>query len=482
MGRLALYRTYRPNDLADVVGQQHITDTLEKALAGGRMSHAYLLTGPRGVGKTSVARILARRINELPADVDLSSELDLIEIDAASNRGIDEIRSLREKISTLPSRLKYKVFIIDEVHMLTREAFNALLKTLEEPPAHAIFILATTEIHKIPDTIISRTQRHDFRLITPKDLAAHLQFVATEEKIEADPAALELVAELAHGGFRDALSLLDQLASRGETITLEIVAGMAGVGDRQKALEIIALALQGDFSTSLDTLHELLTAGAEPTILTGFLLSRTRLALIDKSQEPTLKDLDTKQVIRVLDALSLADREQRIASIPALPLELALWKISGGVIDQSTAAPTAAAVVETSAPAPTAKTTTAKPADAGAPASGETGLNSNVITTKSLSLIKIKNNSLYAVLRSGEPSLEGNILIVRCRFRFHKERIEEHKNQTFIEAVFSKVAGRPIELRVQHTGADQSEAASNEEGNEDLVASALEILGGEVIE
>lgn len=478
MGRLALYRTYRPNDLADVVGQQHITDTLEKALAGGRMSHAYLLTGPRGVGKTSVARILARRINELPADVDLSSELDLIEIDAASNRGIDEIRSLREKISTLPSRLKYKVFIIDEVHMLTREAFNALLKTLEEPPAHAIFILATTEIHKIPDTIISRTQRHDFRLITPKDLAAHLQFVATEEKIEADPAALELVAELAHGGFRDALSLLDQLASRGETITLEIVAGMAGVGDRQKALKIIALALQGDFSTSLNTLHELLTAGAEPTILTGFLLSRTRLALIDKSQEPTLKDLDTKQVIRVLDALSLADREQRTASIPALPLELALWKISGGVIDQSTAAPTAAAVAETSAPAPATKAAAPKPPAGG----GETGLNSNVITTKALSLIKIKNNSLYAVLRSGEPSLEGNVLIVRCRFRFHKERIEEHKNQTFIEAVFSKVAGRPIELRVQHTGADQSEAASNEEGNEDLVASALEILGGEVIE
>lgn len=442
------------------------------------MSHAYLLTGPRGVGKTSVARILARRINELPADVDLSSELDLIEIDAASNRGIDEIRSLREKISTLPSRLKYKVFIIDEVHMLTREAFNALLKTLEEPPAHAIFILATTEIHKIPDTIISRTQRHDFRLITPKDLAAHLQFVAAEEKIEADPAALELVAELAHGGFRDALSLLDQLASRGEAITLEIVAGMAGVGDRQKALEIIALALQGDFSTSLDTLHELLTAGAEPTILTGFLLSRTRLALIDKSQEPALKDLDTKQIIRVLDALSLADREQRTASIPALPLELALWKISGGVIDQSTAAPTAAAVVETSAPAPATKTAAPKPAET----SGETGLNSNVITTKSLSLIKIKNNSLYAVLRSGEPSLEGNVLIVRCRFRFHKERIEEHKNQTFIEAVFSKVAGRPIELRVQHTGADQPEAASTEEGSEDLVASALEILGGEVIE
>lgn len=478
MGRLALYRTYRPNDLADVVGQQHITNTLEKALAGGRMSHAYLLTGPRGVGKTSVARILARRINELSADVDLSSELDLIEIDAASNRGIDEIRSLREKIATLPSRLKYKVFIIDEVHMLTREAFNALLKTLEEPPAHVIFILATTEIHKIPDTIISRTQRHDFRLITPKDLAAHLQFVATEEKIEAEPAALELIAELAHGGFRDALSLLDQLASRGEPITVEIVSGIAGVGDRHKAFEIITLALQGDFAASLDTLHALLAAGAEPTILTGFLLSRMRLALIDKTTEPSLKDIETRQIIRVLDALALTDREQRIASIPALPLELALWKISGGVVDQSTAAPTQAAVADTVVPVPTAKT---RP-QAATPAQPETGLNSNVITTKSLSLIKTKNNSLYAVLRSGEPSLEGNVLMVRCRFRFHKERIEEHKNQTFIEAVFSKVAGRPIELRVTHTGAEKADTVTSEEGSEDLVASALEILGGEVIE
>lgn len=481
MGRLALYRTYRPNDLGDVVGQQHITDTLEKALAGERMSHAYLFTGPRGTGKTSVARILARRINQLGPEVDLNSELDLIEIDAASNRGIDEIRSLREKISTLPSRLKYKVFIIDEVHMLTREAFNALLKTLEEPPAHVIFILATTEIHKIPDTIISRTQRHDFRLITPQDIATYLQHVVTEEKIEADPAALELVAELAHGGFRDALSLLDQLASRGETITLELVAGLAGVGDRQKALEIITLALQGDFSASLDTLHELMRTGAEPTILTGFLLARVRNALIDQAGDDSLKGLDARQIIRVLDALSVADREQRLASIPALPLELALWKISGGVIEA------AAAPLAHVAPQPVSQSTTSptKSTPAPKPSGGEkaAGLNDNIITTKSLSLIKSKNNSLYAVLRSGEPTLEGNVLMVRCRFRFHKERIEEHKNQTFIEAVFSKVAGRTIELRVQHTGAETTTATGgSEEGGEDLVASALEILGGEVIE
>ena len=476
MGRLALYRTYRPYDLGDVVVQQHFTDTLEKALVGGRISHAYLLTGPRGVGKTSVARILARRINELDTDVDFNSELDLIEIDAASNRGIDEIRSLREKIATLPSRLKYKVFIIDEVHMLTREAFNALLKTLEEPPGHVVFILATTEIHKIPDTIISRTQRHDFRLITPKDLASHLLHVTTEEKIEADPAALELVAELAHGGFRDALSLLDQLASRGEKITLELVAEMAGVGNRQKALEIISLALQGDFSTSLETLHELMRAGAEPTILTGFLLTRVRSALVDQAGDESLKDLDARQIIRVLDALSTADREQRLASIPALPLELALWKISGGVIE-AVAAPIASVATPTASTPQKPAVAVSKPSSRGKPE----GLNDNIITTKALSLIKSKNNSLYAVLRSGEPTLEGDVLMVRCRFRFHKERIEEHKNQTFIEAVFTKVAGRTIELRVQHTGAEAA-ATNSEEGGEDLVASALEILGGEVIE
>lgn len=268
MGRLALYRTYRPNDLADVVGQQHITDTLEKALAGGRMSHAYLLTGPRGVGKTSVARILARRINELPADIDLSSELDLIEIDAASNRGIDEIRSLREKISTLPSRLKYKVFIIDEVHMLTREAFNALLKTLEEPPGHVKFIFCTTDPNKIPITILSRCQRFDFAGIQTGSIATRLAQIVEAEHVEADAEALDMLARRAAGSMRDGQSLLEQLlAFAPGRITLADVHGMLGTAAQSRLDELAGSLADHDASRALAAFEAAIGQGVDPGLL-----------------------------------------------------------------------------------------------------------------------------------------------------------------------------------------------------------------------
>src|SRR3954469_15580170 len=188
----ALYRKYRPRGFDDAVGQPHITTTLKNAIKSGKISHAYLLTGPRGVGKTSVARILAHEVNGLPYD-DESTHLDIIEIDAASNRRIDEIRDLRDKVYIAPTTGKYKVYIIDEVHMLTTEAFNALLKTLEEPPAHAVFILATTEAHKLPETIISRTQAFSFKPITTADISAHLAKIAAAEGINITPDALDII-------------------------------------------------------------------------------------------------------------------------------------------------------------------------------------------------------------------------------------------------------------------------------------------------
>jgi DNA polymerase-3 subunit gamma/tau len=192
MGK-ALYRKYRSKSLDEIVGQEHITDTLSKALKTGRISHAYLFTGPRGVGKTSIARIWAHEINNLPYTDD-SSHMDIIEIDAASNRRIDEIRELRDKVYIAPTSAKYKVYIIDEVHMLTKEAFNALLKTLEEPPAHVVFILATTDAHKLPETIVSRTQRYSFKPVETAKVAAHLRTIADAEKIQVDDAALTLLA------------------------------------------------------------------------------------------------------------------------------------------------------------------------------------------------------------------------------------------------------------------------------------------------
>src|SRR5579864_4942204 len=187
----ALYRKYRSKSFDEVVGQEHITKTLAQAIKSGRISHAYLFTGPRGVGKTSVARILAHEVNQLPYSGE-SIHLDIIEIDAASNRRIDEIRDLRDKVRITPTSAKYKVYIIDEVHMLTREAFNALLKTLEEPPAHCIFVLATTEAHKLPETIVSRTQRFEFKPIEAAQAAKHLGRIAKKEHIDISPPALEL--------------------------------------------------------------------------------------------------------------------------------------------------------------------------------------------------------------------------------------------------------------------------------------------------
>src|SRR5579872_6827852 len=191
MGQV-LYRKYRSKKLSEIVGQEHITKTLNEALKKGTISHAYLFTGPRGVGKTSIARILAHEVNNLPYDEDVNN-IDIIEIDAASNRRIDEIRDLREKVHIAPSSAKYKVYIIDEVHMLTKEAFNALLKTLEEPPEHVIFILATTEAHKLPETIVSRTQRYNFKPIDDKDIAGHLAMIAKREGIKAEPEALKAI-------------------------------------------------------------------------------------------------------------------------------------------------------------------------------------------------------------------------------------------------------------------------------------------------
>src|SRR5438309_4013586 len=205
----ALYRKYRSKNFGEVVGQDHIVNTLSKAIQSGRISHAYLFTGPRGVGKTSVARILAHEINKLPYTDD-SAYLDIIEIDAASNRRIDEIRDLREKVYAAPANADFKVYIIDEVHMLTREAFNALLKTLEEPPAHVVFILATTDAHKLPETIISRTQRFTFRPVAKAMVAELLGTIARAEDIAADQEALELLAEHGEGSIRDSISLLDQ--------------------------------------------------------------------------------------------------------------------------------------------------------------------------------------------------------------------------------------------------------------------------------
>ena len=322
----ALYRKYRSKSLDEIVGQDHIRDVLAQALSKGRTTHAYLLTGPRGVGKTSIARILAHEINNLPYTGD-ESHLDIIEIDAASNNGVEDVRDLREKVRLAPVSALKKVYIIDEVHMLSKAAFNALLKTLEEPPEHVVFILATTDAEKLPDTIISRTQRFGFRLISEKDAVKHLGRIAKKEKIPVTNEALALIAERGEGSFRDSIGLLDQLANLADEkdgITVELIEHTLGLASKTAIDQLLQAIEDHDIKTVTKTLDRMLDEGIDSTVMSSQLMSviRRKIAenpgllpvldgLLDvaKSSRPTLK------LLCVLSAAAMPQSVPREAAL-----------------------------------------------------------------------------------------------------------------------------------------------------------------------
>jgi DNA polymerase-3 subunit gamma/tau len=437
----ALYRKYRSRSLGEIVGQQHVTDVLRGAFADGRISHAYLLTGPRGIGKTSVARIIAHEINKLPYSDD--PNLDIIEIDAASNRRIDDIRDLREKIHIAPVAANYKVYIIDEVHMLTGESFNALLKTLEEPPAHAVFILATTEVQKIPATIMSRTQRFHFRPVEPEIVAGLLREIADKEKIKVDDDALLIIARHGGGSFRDSISLLDQLGHSKQKISKELVETTLGLVPEERINALCEAVTKRHLGDVLEHLKASKHDGASYVTLTEqLILALTALA-------PTKPELYTL-INQLLDVPKNHSPELKLLAV--------LAQYARPVVTKSLDAP--AATIKKIAPVPKpseapvqkAPEKPAKPIEevpevtATEAPKGPTGeFDWQVV----LAATKKYNAPLHSVLMRAETTYDGAMLTLFFKFSLHKKKLENPKYRSALVKIITDVCGSCPQIELQ---------------------------------
>lgn len=491
-GKLALYRKYRPKKLEQIIGQPQVTDILKAAVEKQIIGHAYLFSGPRGTGKTSAARILAHEFNQIPY-ADDSLNLDIIEIDAASNRRIEDIRDLREVVKLAPTKAKYKIYIIDEVHMLTTESFNALLKTLEEPPEHAIFILATTDLHKVPPTILSRTQKFTFKLLSVDELAGHLASICKKEGIKAGKDALSLIAELGGGSVRDAISILDQLQSLGEEITENLVRDVMGMPSAKLQTEVNMALENYDSAKLLSLTSQMIETGANQKEIIKNLISS--LVKIPKTTNLHLKLIDD-----LADALNAYDPLLflNIALLKFNPnieqVELAAPKIVTPKVEKNSAGPEREPQTETETtevksekvddevvasdlPSDETEVKPTKPATSNLKFSG-------VTWQKVLQEVKSKSASTYAMMRLSQAEVDGDNLNVVFKFEFHKKKMDEGKNrQALIDALKRVINMEPqlkyfVDKDVKLSSTSLSSESESEEMQSSILGKISNIMGG----
>ena len=514
----AYYRKWRPQTWDQVVGQGHIVTTLRNAVVAERVAHAYLFAGPRGTGKTSSARLLAKAVNcqnEVTSNrpcnqcehcqaVNDARFLDLIEIDAASNTSVDDVRDLRDKINFSPNQGRFKVYIIDEVHMLSAAAFNALLKTLEEPPAHAIFVLATTEIHKIPATVLSRCQRHEFRGIPVNDIVAHLNEVSLIEDLIIESEALSLIARQATGSLRDAISLLDQLAATSQEISLELTQSVLGTATGEAVLKIIEAVFAKDSASGLDNIHRTLDAGSDPrqfarqivNYLRNLLLVRMGNAdQVSVSSEVRAQMAEHAQAFQVPELLALirnfnhAASEGRNAWQPALPLEMAFVESLDITVSsmETVPAPKAAIIpkVEKESPVVVAEAPKPDPAPKADPVETQPVIDSLPQSVAKnweqiLKIVRDENPQTQALLNSCRPlGVKGNALVLGFNGDFAKSKMESEGNVDVFLKAMQQVIGETMPVLCIVAQGGELPPDIDQDG---MVATALRDLGGKIVD
>ncbi|HEV2412780.1 MAG TPA: DNA polymerase III subunit gamma/tau [Candidatus Saccharimonadales bacterium] len=435
----ALYRKYRPRSLEEAVGQEHITKTLRYALKEGRLSHAYLLTGPKGVGKTSIARILAYAVNDVPYE-DNASALDIIEIDAASNNGVEDIRDLREKVLLAPLKAKYKVYIIDEVHMLSTAAFNALLKTLEEPPAHVIFILATTEVHKLPATIVSRTQRFHFAPIEPAKMVELLKSIAAKEKVAIDDGALRLIADFSGGSGRDAVSLLDQItnSANGQPVTAELIRSVLGLPPQEMVESLLENLLDGQVQEVLSLYELLLAQGVTPTALINQLTRELRSKTPGDSSLYELID-------QLIDVPRAYDSQLKLEVVL---VTFAAKRSHGDKPSDEPPKPPSGHPVEEKKPTPSKKEAEKKATDKAevpkvTPKSDAHKEMDEATWNEVMAAAKASSPTLYTVLKQAIPHFDNETYVLTLTYRYplHQKRLEQARYQKMLTDLLAGVLG-----------------------------------------